>query len=54
VATGWRRSNFVAVRLAETENRANRLGVRGMSAHLRKYDSDVGDKTMFWMDMALG
>jgi hypothetical protein len=23
-----------------------------MSAHLRKYDSDVGDKTMFWMDIA--
>jgi len=24
-----------------------------MSAHLHKYDSDVGNKTMFWMDMAL-
>jgi len=23
-----------------------------MSAHLHKYDSDVGNKTMFWMDMA--
>jgi hypothetical protein len=42
VVTDWRRSNFVAARLAETENRAK-----------RPYDSDVGNKTMFWMDMAL-
>jgi hypothetical protein len=51
--TGRPRSNFVAARLAETENRADRLGVRGISAHLRKHDSDIGNKTMFWMDMAL-
>jgi hypothetical protein len=53
MATDWRRSNFVAARLAETEDRANRPGVGGKAAHLREYDSDVGNRTMFRMDMAL-
>jgi hypothetical protein len=29
----------------------NRLGIRGMSAYMRNYDIDVGNKTMFWMGM---
>jgi len=42
---GWER-NFVAARLAETENRPQQTENPEMSAYMRKYDID---KTMFWM-----
>ena len=45
------RSNFVAARLAETENRTQQTGNPEMSAYMRKYDIDIGNKTMFWMGM---
>jgi hypothetical protein len=39
------------VRLAETENRTQQTGNPEMSAYMRKYDIDIGNKTMFWMGM---
>jgi hypothetical protein len=41
--------NFVAAGLAETENRTQQTGNPEMSAYMRKYDIEIGNKTMFWM-----